>query len=210
MASSAAAQNPADLCNLALVRMGYTKGRVGSLYDGSQAAKKFLDVYGQTRDELLRSSDWGFAERNIVMTMLKQAPAAGYIPPAVWNPANNPPLPWLYEYAYPADCLKVRAVKNVPLFVPNFDPQPNVISIANDNALNPPQRVVLCNVPLAVMVYTGQITDPLTWDVQFIETFAAALARHVTPGLMGAEAAKMEAADEANEAGKANMMETQG
>jgi hypothetical protein len=196
MASTAAAQSPADLCNQALVRMGYAKGRVGNLYDGSQAAKKFLDVYAQTRDELLRSFDWGFAQRNIALTLLKSAPVNGYIPPTMWNPATNPPLPWLFSYAYPGDCLKIRLVKATSLFVPNFDPQPNQPSMANDNSYTPPQRVILSNIPNAVMVYTGQITDPTTFDTGFVESLAAALGRHVTPALMGLEAAKMAAADE--------------
>lgn len=195
MVSTAAVQSPADLCNNALSRMGY-KLRVGSLFDGSAAAKKLLDLYAQTRDELLRSFDWGFAERNIALTLLKSAPPGGYIPPTVWNPALNPPLGYWFEYAYPGDCLKVRAVKPTQLFTPNFDPQPNVYSISNDNAYNPAQRVILCNIPSAIMVYTGQITDPVTWDVGFVEAFSATLSRHAGPALIGADAAKMTASDE--------------
>ena len=195
MVSTAGVQSPADLANLAFVRMGY-KLRVGSLYDGSKAAKYALDIYAQTRDEELRSFDWGFAERNIALTLLKQAPVGGYIPPTVWNEAVNPPVGYVFEYAYPADCLKVRSVKQTPLFFPNFDPQPNIWSVANDDAYSPPQRVVLCNVPNALMVYTGQVTDPTTWDVGFVEAFAASLARHLGPVLVGAEVAKLGAADE--------------
>ena len=65
---------PEDLINNALARIGY-KLRIGSIYEGSAAAKKALDVYGQARDGLLRQNDWGFAERNIAMTLLKSAPA---------------------------------------------------------------------------------------------------------------------------------------
>lgn len=202
--STAAVQSPADQANLALVRMGY-KLRVGSLFDGSFAAKKLLDVYSQTRDELLSSFDWQFAERNAVLTPLKSAPVAGYIPPTVWNPATNPPLPWLFEYQLPADFLKMRMVKQTPLFVPNFDPQPNQPAIANDTSLSPPQRVILSNLPNAVIVYTGQITDPTTWDVRFVELFAASLGRHLAPVLVGMEGAKMEGADEAQATSNAEM-----
>ena len=120
--------SPADVLNVTLRRIGY-KGRVGNLYDGSLAAKRALDIYGQTRDELLRQNDWGFAERNLDMTLLKQAPKGGYIPPTLWTPAY-PPLPWLYEYARPGDCLKIRSIKAVPLFLPNMDPQPIVFTEA--------------------------------------------------------------------------------
>ena len=194
MASSFAVQSPADLANVALARIGF-KLRVGNLYEGSAHAKKILDVYAQTRDTLLRDGDWPFAERNVAGTLLKSAPAGGYIPPTVWSTAY-PPLPWIYEYAYPGDCLRVRAVKPTPILVPNFSPQPNLFAVVNDNGFTPPQRVVVSNVANAVIVYNGQITDPNTWAADFCEAFAAALARRVGPGLEGLEAAKLEAADE--------------
>src|ERR1700761_6202888 len=125
-------QNPADMINLALGRIGF-KDRVGSLYEGSFAAKQALDLYSQTRDEMMRAVDYGFAERNIQMTLLKRAPVGGYVPPNLWNPTVNPPVPWVFEYAYPDDCLKVRAIKPLPAFVMDFDPQPVVFTIANDN-----------------------------------------------------------------------------
>lgn len=190
----ASINTPADVVNLALQRIGY-KGRVGNLYDGSAAAKDALDIYAQTRDELLRQNDWGFAERNVNLTLLKFAPPGGYIPPLTWS-SQYPPLPWLFEYAYPNDCLKVRAVKSVPLFVPNFDPQPNVFTIANDNALDPPAKVILCNAPDATLVYTGQVTSPALWEADFIEAIAAALGRRLAPTLVNMEAAKIAVSDE--------------
>lgn len=193
----ASVQNPADLANIALVRMGFKGGRIGSLFDGSDAAKKFLTLYGQTRDELLRRDDWGFAERNVSLTLLKSAPPGGYFPPNTWNPATNPAPGWLFSYAYPSDSLKVRAVKPVPLFGINFDPQPQVFSIDNDNSYTPSQRVILCNVPNAVLVYTAQISDPTVWDVGFTAAMATTLERYVAAGLVGMEGAKMAIADEA-------------
>lgn len=191
----ASVTSPADVVNLALQRIGY-KGRVGNLYDGSAAANDALDIYAQTRDELLRQNDWGFAEITQVLTLLKQA-LAQYIPPVVWDPVFHPAPPWYYEYEYPSNCLKIRAVKSVPMFRPNFDPQPNVWSVANDNVTSPRKRVILCNVPNAILVFTGQVTDPTLWDVDFIEAFAAALGRRLAPALVSMEAARLIAADEA-------------
>ena len=187
-------RSPADLANLALTRMGY-KLRLGSLYDGSKAAVNILTIYAQTRDAMLRSFDWDFAERNISLTLQKTAPAGGYVPPITWS-SIYPALPWMFQYGYPSDCLKVRAVKQTPIFVPNFLPQPNVFNVATDVSLPEPERVILCNVPNAVMIYTGQITDPEDWDVGFAEAFAASLARHLGPQLMGMNAAQQEAQDE--------------
>ena len=113
----ASVSSPADVVNVTLQRIGY-KLRVGSLYDGSKAANDALDIYAQTRDEVMRQDDWSFAERNVSMTLLKSAPVAGYIPPTTWS-TTDPPLPWLFEYAWPDDCLKVRAVKPPTIIIPN-------------------------------------------------------------------------------------------
>lgn len=193
---TASIQTPTDVVNLALVRIGF-KGRIGNLYDGSMASKKALDLYSQTRDELLRQDDWDFAERNVAMTLLKQAPPGGYFPPTVWTPAYPSP-PWFFEYAYPVDCIKVRSVKPVPLFVIDFDPQPRAFSVENDPALAPPAKVILCNIPSAILTYTGQITDPTSWEADFVEVLASALGRRLAPVLTGLDAAKMEAADESS------------
>lgn len=201
----ASVTSPADVVNLALQRIGY-KGRVGNLFEGSTAAKDALDVYAQTRDELLRKGDWGFAERNVSPLLLKSAPATGYTPPDVWTPAN-PPLPWRYEYAYPDDCLDVRAIKPPSVFVIDFDPQPVVFTIANDNQLNPPRKVILCNVADAILTYTGQVTNPATWEPDFIEAFAAALGRRLAPSLVSMEAAKLIMADEQASTAQAAMVQ---
>jgi hypothetical protein len=144
---------------------------------------------------MLRGFDWSFAERNVAMTLIKQAPAGGYFPPNMWSSAY-PPVPWLFEIQYPSDCLKVRAVKNVPVFVPDFDPQPYQFSVDNDNSLAEPSKVILCNVYPGLVVYTGQITDPLDWEADFIEALAASLGRRLAPVLVGMQAAQMEAQDE--------------
>jgi hypothetical protein len=184
---NAALTSPADVINNALVRIGY-RLRVGSLYDGSLAAKKALDCYAQTRDAKLRDGDWYFAQRSIAAVLLKTATAGGYVPPNVWNPAVNPPIGWRFSYEWPADCLKVRCLKAVPVLSPNFDPQPIVYSIANDNAYNPPAKVILCNVAGANLVYTGQVTDPTTWEPGFGEELCASLGRLLVAALVSLDA----------------------
>ena len=189
-----AINTPSDIVNLALARIG-SKTRIGGLYDGSLAAKKALDIYGQTRDALIRAGEWEFAERYIVATLQKQAPYGGYVG-IPWS-STYPCLPWLFQYAYPVDCLKLRAVLGVPAFVPNMDPQYNVFSIGNDNSFTPSQKVILCNVPNAILTYTGQVTNPAAYDTDFIEEFAAELGRKLAPALAGLEAAKLAIQDEA-------------
>jgi hypothetical protein len=188
----ASLQSPADIVNDALRRVGY-KDRVGSLYEGSKASKAALDIYAQTRDELLRTGEWPFARRDVDGTVTRQAPPGGYVPPTVWDPTIYPPLPWLFEYLYPSDCITVRAVRPQQILVPNFAPRPHLFAIANDGN----QRVILSNVASAVITYTGQVTDPTDMDVGFVEALCAAMARRLAIVLtQSADAVKIEAQDE--------------
>ena len=187
-------QSPENLINLSLRRIGY-KLSISNIYEGSVASRVALDMYAQTRDEYLRKIDLDFAERSVAMTLLKQAPPGGYIPPAVWS-NTYPPLPYLFEYAYPADCLKVRAIKPQAIFVMDFDPQPVAFTTANDSTFTPVQQIILCNVPNAIMVYTAQVTDLTAWDTDSLEAFAGALGRRLAPALVGLNAAKLAVEDE--------------
>lgn len=187
--------SPADIVNLALSRIGVAE-RVGSIFEGSRESKVAIDVYSQTRDELLRNGDYDFSKRIINMTLLKQAPDGGYFPPNPWNGTLNPPPPWRFAYAYPDSCIKIRAVKPAPQFIMDFDPQPKVFSLQNDNYFTPPQKVILCNVPDAMLVFTAQVTDPTVFDADFVEAFAAALGRRLAPVLKGMDAVKLAAVDE--------------
>lgn len=187
---TAALTSPAGFANAALIKIG-SKRRVGSLLDGSVESETLLKVYGQTRDELIREGEWEFAERSINANLLKQAPPDYITTP--WTPAF-PCLPWLFEYSYPADALKVRAVKRQPIVTgPNFDPRYNAFSIDNDNTYTPNQRVVLCDVPQAIMVYAAQVTDPTNWDVDFGAALIDALGEKIAAALSNMDAAKMEA-----------------
>lgn len=178
----ASASSPADIVNMALARMGY-KRRVANLYDGSEAASKALDIYAQTRDDMLRDGEWDFCQRQVDATLLKSAPANYFDAP--WNAATNPPPPWLYEYAYPGDCLKVRMLKRQPTIIFNPSPTPILWSVLNDNAYNPSRRVIVSNVPDAVLVYAGQVTDPTQWPADFVDGLASMLATRLKPGLVG-------------------------
>lgn len=194
--------SPADVVNLALQRIGYP-GRVSNLYDGSEAAKDALDIYGQTRDQMLREGDWPFASRSGIAALLKSAPVGGYFPPNAWTTAY-PAQPWKFSYTYPDDCLELRACKPQVYFVPNFSPQSYVFSIANDAGYSPARRVVLSNVENAMLIYTAQVTNPATWPPDFVEGLAAALGQRLTPGLMKSlDMTKLEAADTAKETAEA-------
>jgi hypothetical protein len=183
----------AGVINLALAKIGY-RLRVGSLYDGTLASKKALDVYGQERDALLAAGEWDFCERTVTGVLLKAAPASYLINP--WSSAY-PALPWLFEYAYPADAVKIRTVKLSPVIIPNYDPRYNRFSVDNDSSLSPaPEKVVLCNVQNAILVYAGQVTSPGDWTPEFLDALADRLGRALAPVLVDLNAAKFVAGEE--------------
>lgn len=189
-----------DVVNAALVRIGF-RDRIGSIWEGSEASKAAIDIYAQTRDAVLRSQAWGFAERDLALTLLKTAPPGGYGITA-WSSAY-PILPFIYEYSYPSDCLDVRSLRSTPPFMPVFDPVPNTFRIANDNSLAPPARVILTNLKSAICVYTAQVTDMTTWEPMFGESLIAALAERMPAFMANLELKKFEAQDEAAMTGAA-------
>lgn len=186
-------RDPADAINAALVRIGFRQ-QIGDLRDGSEAANHALNIFGQTRDDMLRSSDWDFAQGTIEMELQKEAPAAGYFPPNTWNADDYPPLPWKFQYAYPGDCLKVRAVKPPPFFLPNFNPQPNRFSVINDASDDASIRAIACNVPPpGIVIYTRRVTNPALWAVDFTEALIDELGARLAPALTGMQPAQMQA-----------------
>jgi hypothetical protein len=165
-----------QLINQALRRIGY-ETEVGFIMEGSPASRAALTLYGQTRDALLRFKDWPFARQSTGLTLLKTAPVGGYGLTG-WTPAY-PPAPWVYEYAYPAGCLKMRSVRPTPLLIPEFDPVPNIFIVSDDTSLSPPTKVVLTNLRNALGVFTGQVTDMTQWEPMFTEALVENLARRL-------------------------------
>jgi hypothetical protein len=149
-----------QICNQALRRVG-NETPIGSIYEGSRASRIALDLYGATRDELLKSQDWDFAERLVTLTASSVSAPAG----------------WPYVYTYPADCLKVRYVQPSTIPSPNLDPVATLFTDLNVNASGTQTRVIVANISPAVLCYTGQITDMTTWDAGFNEALVEELGR---------------------------------
>jgi hypothetical protein len=191
-----------DIVNQSLRAVG-SKRRIGAIYEGSEGARTALELYGQTRDELLREMYPEFARRaNIALTLLKgPPPPGGYNPAQPWGPTYAPPG-WLYEYAYPVDCLDVRAIRRPPGLWPSRDPKPAVWRVDNDNTFNPARKVVLTNVAGAIITYCAQVVDPGTWEPLFTAEMVAALAKKFAVPLAGSlDVAKGASAEEMADAG---------
>lgn len=173
-----------DLVNMVLVELGY-QHRVNDIFEGSKASRVALEIYAQTRDELIDSDDWPFARRTVAMALLKgPPPAGGYNPATPWTTAYPKPG-WLYEYLYPADCLEFNAVIAPPQAMFDLDPQPAVWRVDNDNAYAPAKKVLLSNVKNAMGVYTAQVVDIDTWEPGFISVLIKKLKAKMAMSLGG-------------------------
>ena len=174
------ALSPEHVVNMALRRIGYPIP-VGYLLEGSPAARVAVELYGQTRDELMRAADWDFARQSAVLVLLKTSPVGGYGWANPWS-SIFPPVPWNFEYAYPTGCLMVRSVRTTPTLLNVYDPQPNIFTLADDPSVTP-SKVILSNLANAVAVFTGRITDPAQWNDSFTEALVAALATRLQAAL---------------------------
>ena len=167
------AANIESIINQALM-LARRDRRIADIFEGSEEAIIALELYGQTRDELLDQQDWSCSRRTAPLDLLKgPPPAGGFTPATPWSNVYAAPG-FLYEYAYPTDCLDLRAILQQPGAMPDTDPVPTSWRVDNDAAPNvsgdppvasgPPARVIYCNTTNALAVYRAQITDPTQYD----------------------------------------------
>lgn len=126
---------PQDIGNQVLDAIGVDT-ELGDLQDGSREAKVLLRAYSQTLRQLHRAVNWSFARMSTSLTLL--ADASG-------NTANVGAIVcdsrFIYEYAYPTDCMKVR-------FIP--------FKGTGANSPSPTGNIAIPATPL----YTGQANMP--------------------------------------------------
>lgn len=201
-----------EIANRALSAIA-ARAQIVNFSERSEEAAQCRLLYEPTRDALLRSAHWNFARATAYLTLIKSAPGTLENPNAsglVWTPAYPAP-PWLYEYAYPSDCLKVRFIlpqyqrgseSGVPFFSANvsvrnwsYGGEPQKFQVATDRDNNGNQaNVILSNQNMAICVFTQRITRPDLWDNLFQEAMVDALGSRLTLALSGDKAmAKMQA-----------------
>ncbi len=94
---------PTEIANEALDQAGCNI-IIGDLTEGTHAAQVCLRSYSTCRQQLLRAAHWQFARKEAPMVLL--ADATGQTP----DVGTMVPTSWIYEYAYPIDCLQVICV----------------------------------------------------------------------------------------------------
>lgn len=162
--------------------------RIADIYEGSPPARAALEIYGQSRDELLRAQDWPFARSGpVALALLKgPPPPGGYYPGNPWT-MIFPAQPWLYEYGYPSDCLDLLAILKPAMSLPQLDPRAQTWRVDNDlmpivsgsppTASGPAQKVILANAKGALAIYRRRVTNPALWEPGFTATLIESLAR---------------------------------
>lgn len=190
---------PTDIANRALDAAG-VDFTLGDIEEGTRPGQVCLRAYGDCLRALLRSVNWDFARKTADLVLL--ADASGQTS----NVGTVVPTPWVYEYAYPTDCLKARFVPqnfaysgSVPLMTGlqpanSAKPQPASFLVATDfnyppnltgnywelHGVSPSgQTVILTNVASAKLVYTALMIYPNVWDAQFMEAMIAYLASEI-------------------------------
>ena len=183
-----------DICNMALSEVGNRAQMITSLTESSDEANQCNLWYDTLRRRLLRTAPWGFCRYQTVLAQIGDL-----------IPDQTSPFPWLWKYAHPSDCIKMRYVVTPP-FAYNVagaitPPQTGFASppvgwlaadrscryvIASDvDALGNRQNVILTNVAQAIGVYNGDVTDPDLFDDLFIGALASSLAYKLCMPLTG-------------------------
>lgn len=184
-----------SLCNRALLQIG-SKVQISSLTEGSTQSDACNTLFTPTFEQLARSAWWNCLQKQGTLSLLK---AAASTPE---NPSGNPPFPpspWLYEYAYPSDCLKARAIvpsypsagtgvsvyalnNAAPIWLRGMGQIPFKVAYDTDSVGNP-LTVILTNQSQAQLMYTTDQPNPVIWDSQFQAAFVAALGAFLVPPL---------------------------
>lgn len=188
-----------QVANLALSAIG-TRSTIASLSEDSTEAQTVQLWYTQTRDSLLRKLSWNWARRQVPLAVYQAAIGTPENATAPYQP--EPPLPWKYSYAWPADCLDARYIlpigpNNTSAITPpltsagNGFPYPTQTPaikflVAGDRDMNNnPLKVILTNKNRAILVYTGQVNDPNIWDQNFVDAMVGRLAQRISYALSG-------------------------
>lgn len=182
-----------SICNQALSEIG-TRSNISAMDDGSEEGTQCAIWYNTLRRRLLRTAPWGFARGQLALTQLGDL-----------IPDQTAPYPWLWKYAYPSDCIKMRYVLPPPVpaatgntsnpitgaqFYGNLWMGPNrayryLPSSDVDTTTGQQSAVLLSNVAGALGVYTRDITNVDMFDELFVGALASALAFKLVIPLSG-------------------------
>lgn len=163
------ASSVADVCNLALSRVG-VRARIGSLSDATTEAEACAVVWEEKLRQALAAHPWRFAAR-------RDAPA--YLTELDEDEEEVPRTVdgWAYLFALPSDCLAARAVYPDTRTPRAEERVPFSEELADvDGVLT---RVLLCDREEPVLLYTALVEDVTLFPPLFVDALAWALAEEL-------------------------------
>jgi hypothetical protein len=187
-----------DLVNRALLGVG-ARANISTMTENSTESNAANILFQPTFEQLGRTANWNCLRKQTNLTLLKAA--AGTPENADGTVLPIPPQPWLYEYAYPTDCLRVRYI--LPTFTSLSSVAAPLFPVANSAATTyssaggqlpfavnydtdvngNPYVSILTGVAGAQVVYTVNAANPNIWDSQFQAAFVASLGAFLVPAL---------------------------
>lgn len=160
--------NITDICNMALGQVA--QETIASTDESSESARQCRMYYDITRESLLSSFRWGFAERNAKLSLLDTT-----IPK------------WEYAYAYPNTCLIIHQVYNKekgPVDESLKDDKYNEYELLT---VNETQKVIGTDIEQAWASYTSNVRNAEAFSPFFIEALAHLLASKLAIPLAGSQ-----------------------
>lgn len=184
----------ADVVNQALDEIG-ARVVVSDLTDNTPQARVARRWYGFCKDQVLRTAPWAFARRTLPLSLLG----------TLTDTPPGSPVPFLFKYAYPSDCLKLRYIIPTPVIpsIPAQDLAPNVsegpffpwcgprrewrflVNLDVDPNTGFQSKTVIANLNLPLAVYTADVTSPDLWDPLFQNALVSLLASKFVQPLTG-------------------------
>lgn len=159
------ARSDAEICNVALQRVGVTL-TIDSLTQRVKEAIVCNLIYSSTREKVLTDGHWPFARKYQLL-----------------NLSGTAPLKWKYRYVYPNDCLAVRGI--FPDLGAGVDPSifrayaqqyPTPFEIVvDDNG----DKTICTDLQDAAIEYTLNVTNPMRFDAAFSSALAWAVAAEI-------------------------------
>ena len=150
--------------NMALHELGISAPVVNSEQQDDTRAVILNNYYEAAKDEVLKSYDWNFAEKYRVLTPSDEE---------ILNPK------YIYAYDYPNDCLNARDVYNRKndILTKEF----------KVSATEKGTKIILCNIPAAVLRYTRRVDNETLFDTEFSTAVAMYLAGLTGNALTGSQ-----------------------
>lgn len=158
------ASSKVEIWNMALSRIGHSE-RIADPDEGSTASDLCMLIYDQCLDYVLEDFPWRFAKKRLALSTV----------------AGTPPTAWAYQYAIPADCLRIRAFANPISRTPLAQEK-----IPFERATDGTTALIYTDLEDAELIYTCRITDVSKFDASFVSSLAYYLASEMAVPLRGA------------------------